>query len=273
MIKNTAKSVQLHLNGHTYYKKDTNNGKVYWRCILFKTGQCGATAITCQTRNGVKVIKEGVHGHSGSESDEHGSEEESDTNEPCESDYASDDHGVSDMTDEDQSDDSSSEESEREGKQWEFWEEETDVEDTEEDEEMEAEMEELEESDVDSEEGSDDGAENLVSEVESFLMDKLKLHRQALRNLSADSEAVRQAILKEANKDFICFLCEICRNLLNGYFNLERNEKNILKLFKDDVRALADEDIRWTDKKESLVECASDKFIPVLLNILLPHLS
>lgn len=269
MIRNTAISAQLRLNGHTYYKKDTNNGNVYWRCVLSKTGQCGATAITRQTRSAVKVIKEGVHGHSCSESDEQASEAEYDAAEPCEPDRANDDHSDSDMT-EDQSGDSSSEESEQEGKQWEFWEEETDEEDIDEEE-----MEGIEESEVDSEEegGSDDEDEDGEVDNIRLLLDQVDLHKKALVNLCVESGTVREAILKEADKDLICFLCEICWNFLNGYFDLKKHEKNILKLYKEDIRVLADKDVSWTNKKECLVECANDHFIPILLNVLLPHLN
>ena len=268
MIKHTTSSSQLRLNGHTYYKKDTANGNVYWRCTLFRRGQCGATAITRQTPNGIKIIKEGVHGHPATAvSHEHNTDIEGDTDESSEvSDhsYAENDdveEVVSSDRDSDSSDDSDVENTEE--KHWETWEEESDGEEEMESEDMENDEDEI----VEEEEQSDDG------DSFSLLTDKLQLHNRELQNLSTESGLLREAVLKEADKGLICFLCEIAWNMLNGYFDLKSHEINLLRLFQNEIRVLANEDIRWHEKKEALIARANDPIIPILLNVLLPHLS
>ena len=265
MIKNTS-SAQLRLNGHSYYKKNTANGNVYWRCTLFRGGQCGATAITRQTPDGLKIVKEGVHGHPGS--DDASMEMESD--EPVEgSEHSLAEDDPDEQSDDEQSDDSAETESEREEKEWQIWEEDTDVE---EEEEMESQTMENEYEDALE---SDDETDEDDSEVDSFslLMDRLKLHKRELKNLCTESGTLREAVLKEGDKTLICFLCEISWNLLNGYFELKVHEKNLLRLIKDDIRVIANDEFTWVQKKEALVEHAHDLIIPILLNVVLPHLT
>lgn len=266
MIRRTPTSVQLRLNGYTYYKKDTTNGKNYWRCILFRSGSCGATAITRETTNGVQVLKEGVHGHPGEDfSSDAEADDPSEGSQPSRSESDN-----TEQSDDEQSDDMSEEEqSEREGKQWEPWEEDTDIEDEDEEgfqEEDQYDQDELDEDmeDVESDEDSGD--------TFTMLMEKLKQHKHALRNLSTDSATLREAVLKEADKALICFLCEISWNMLNGYFDLRKHEKNILRLYKDEYRGLASENLTWVHKKDALVASAHEHLIPLLLNVLLPHL-
>ncbi|XP_034245544.1 ribosomal biogenesis protein LAS1L-like [Thrips palmi] len=218
-------------------------------------------------------MKEGVHSHPAKPtSDLQDSETDMDEpSEPSQSSLASehsDDSRDDEDSEDEHSEESSFEESEEEGKVWESWDEETD-------EEL---MDGEDESDVDMEddEGSDDEDEtDEASETDNvtLLMTKLKLHKKAMSNLSTESGPVRAAILQEASKDLICFICELCWNLLNGYFDLKRHEKNILRLYKEDIHAMIDENKSWLHKKEALIEQALDPFIPILFNVLLPHLT
>ncbi|KAK3917652.1 Phosphoribosylaminoimidazole-succinocarboxamide synthase, partial [Frankliniella fusca] len=65
----------------------------------------------------------------------------------------------------------------------------------------------------------------------------------------------------EADKELICFLNEICVNLLDNYFTLSKYEWELLNNFEATVRFLADECESWRIKKKSLLEKPTDPFL------------
>ena len=52
---------KLLLNGHIYYRRDTEKGIEYWHCVL--KDECKGTAITKIENGEIKVRKEGAHSH------------------------------------------------------------------------------------------------------------------------------------------------------------------------------------------------------------------
>lgn len=260
IIKHASGGEQLRLNGHSYSHRDTKSGRVYWRCILWRGGQCTATAITQRAYDGgVDVLKEGIHQHDPLEI----SENESDFDDE---DNVSDDQSVDDDDDSDSDDQSVK----HECRAWESWEEGSDLEEEMYDEE---ETDDEESPSVsDGEYDSDLEREDAIEMAYGLLKEKVKLHKSALRNLKDINTDVREAIFRSADKSLICFLCEICWNTLVGYFDLKRNERHVLKIFRDEIRALADEETTWQAKKNTLEEYATNPFLPVMLNILEPYM-
>jgi len=269
----SSTGTQLRVNGYTYCRKNTYNGKTYWRCALFRSDRCRATVITRQGRNGVEVLKEGEHEHPPESSlDEEISDAESDVNtqsEHGEASYTEDDDVTDDQTEaggssddglsaqDDEDTDNTSTESEADGEiiEWEVWHEQSDEEDS----------------------GSDQEDEDMAGDSEGIKVTgwtpQLKFYKDALRNLCGGSVAVREVVLKEADKGLIGFLCEICWNLHRGYFSyLNKYEWNLIRLIKENAHDLTNKDVGWEIKKEALVERANSYFLPILLNVLLPRM-
>ena len=91
-------------------------------------------------------------------------------------------------------------------------------------------------------------------------------YRKQIRFLREPEHNIRAAVLENANKGLICFLNEICFNLLRGYFTMSKYEKSLLENYKEGIRYLAHENIGWREKKEFLSEHVEDPFLSVLLN-------
>lgn len=257
------------MNGYIYHKREKKNGKLYWRCGLARKNGCNATAITRQgSDGGIKVLKEGKHTHSPEEDDDREStakdESESSTDdetsegddnksEGSTDDEDNDDQESSANDDDEETDENASSTSDEDDTvDWEAWHEESSAAGSgNEDEDME----------IDEEGDGDD-----MKEI------KLKRYKYILRVLQEAQPAMREGIWRQADKGLISFMCEICYNLLMGAMHLTKRERNILKPFTKQIRALADEETSWRDKKESLVNSAHEPFIPVLLNVVWPHL-
>lgn len=255
-----SSGAQLRLNGYTYLRKNKYNGKVYWRCVLFRSQHCRATAITREGRDGRNVLKEGVHEHPPEDS-----ESDSDVvSHDSESSHREDDDS-DDPTEASGSDDNerSTTESDDEGVEWEVWDELSDEEESEKGSENEEDEKDMESDEDD----SHDSGYKLCTKA-------IKQQKDAFRNLSGGSIAIREVTLKEADKYLICILCELCWNLQRGYFSyVNRYEMNLLCLIEEDVFQLASKDISWETKKKDLFERATDRFIPILLNVILPHMT
>ena len=227
---------QLHLNGYIYHKRLSLQGKTYWRCSRRRTDSCNASAITQQTGNRIRVLKEREHRHPPLE--EHRSDDDDHVNDD-DGDHEHEDDGKDgdeDETDESSSDhkndDSATDDEEQELCQGESGSDSSsDVEDSSSDE---------EECSDESEEsyewkawhessGEEEGhEENSSSEIEAasegvagidLLRSKVKRYRSILQTLRQVRNHMREAILSTADKGLICLLCEICLNILRGAIN------------------------------------------------------
>lgn len=254
------------MHGYTYHRKNEYGDKIYWRCAHFRSGECNATAITREGKNGTEILKEGEHEHPPESDEEQESELESLTDEASdEQSHSEEDAEIHEWAEKSISDTLSAEsedddEEDDEIQEWEVWQEESETED----------MPSGSEGDTDEEkmEGESDALIGFHHSQKA-----LKLYKNDLRNLSAESLALRQVVLKEADKGLICYLCEICWNLAKGFFYLNKYEKNLLRLIEDNMCMMTNKNITWKTKKAELIEMPQDHFLPILLNVALPHLS
>lgn len=250
----------MQLNGYTYNRKNEYDGKIYWRCANFRSGGCKATAITRPNWSGNEILKEGEHEHPPENDMESDNEELS----SAEGTDAEDDEGDgdsvesdSDRTDSDRTASMGTDCEPRNGMEWMLWVEGSD--------------------DENSDDASDLADEESLEDAETYpfheLQKSMKRHRRALRNICFESSAIREVVLKEAEEDFICFLCEICLNWRRGYFYyISKYEKNLLRLIEDDIEVMISNEINWERKKEDLVNRHKDHFLSILLNVLYPQI-
>ena len=274
---------QLHFNGYIYHKHETKqNGKTYWKCSQRQSHDCFASAVTHSTGNRTDVLKEGKHNHAYANDDIshrgslHGDqnefEEERDVEEHDED--ATGEERESSCYESSEYDESSTEEEVSfKDKEWEAWEEDTDVEDigaesNDPDDELIGQNDDITDDDNDGNDDYDD-----VSVDASTLRDtKIKKYGNILRVLRQKGGPVREAIYESADKGLICLLSEICCNFLQGVLNLSKNEINLMRPFEDQVRVMSSEMMTWMEKKDYLVETARDGCIPVLLNVVKPYI-
>ena len=243
IVETSQGGQKLHHNGYVYYRRLNIEGKTYWKCSL--KWKCNATAITQRAGQFVEIIKEGEHNHTPQESEyNHTPTDEEDASEEDVAEQNSiDENATSEAEDESSSgeeeaaDDNSDNES-ADGVLWYPW-----CEDSE---------------DEDLEEG-DDGW--------GLKQTKVKHYRPTLRALRDGDASLRESIYSTADKGLICLLCEICRNVLHGKISLLKKDKTILRIFKDQIRLFASEDLSWQEKKELLCEDPQDTTIPVLLSV------
>ncbi len=97
-------------------------------------------------------------------------------------------------------------------------------------------------------------------------LDHQKIHREKIRFLREPDTKIRLAVLENAKKELICFLNEICWNLLREYFCMGRNEKKLVQNFYESIRYLADQYVGWREKKDFLIQNFEDPFLSVFLN-------
>lgn len=241
---------KLQLGGQSFYSRLRKKNKTYWRCAV---KACPATAVTINKGQGhVEVVKEAAHSHTvqlTEEDDDEDYEHEDSTKGEDEEDDAQDEeeeHGNDDMSVDEQED----------LVLWAEWREESSDD---------------EESDGEESDDEDSGDEDLDEDDQFGYAYEVKIaHENAytkqIRFLREPEHNIRAAALENANKGLICFLNEICYNLLRGYFPMSKYEKSLLENYKDDTRFLAHENIGWREKKEFLSEHAEDPFLSVLLN-------
>lgn len=258
---------QLYLNGYTYYQNSKSNGRTYWRCTQFRKGSgCYGSAITS---GNCHVLKEGIHTHSPIYDDHDEHEEDSEIEVDDDGDEIDGDN--EDAVEDDDMESSSSDEPESDTDtdlKWEPWVEKSDV----------AEMitydHEYGQQDAvldDEDEQQDDDGEQEDSDEEEYERvspsSRAKKHKNVLRILKEERASLREAILSSADKDAVCFLCEICNNIKRGYYsNFNKKERCLLLAIADDMSLLADPDITWIQKRNYLIEHAREPFLPVLLN-------
>ena len=273
---------QLISNGHVYYKKYSVRGKTYWRCSSAYKYVCNATAITRQSLDdGIEVVKESEHTHPPAVQGDDDMMTHDDVSEGdadygdgygpnvgggdifSYQDFAEDEAG--DSTKE-HSMESSEEDSEKSSK-----------EDSDESSEEEVDFVEWqpwhEDSDEEDEEGKD-SEEEVDEEQDGHKLKRLKFKRYKaiLRALRQVEPPMKVAILSTADKGLICFLCEICLNILNSAIHLNKREVNMLRPFTALIRGLASGELTWQEKQEALSQDEQDPSIPLLLNIVWEYL-
>ncbi|KAK3915979.1 G-protein coupled receptor family C group 6 member A [Frankliniella fusca] len=135
-----------------------------------------------------------------------------------------------DESDGEEDSDMSDSKEEEEEKLWEEW-----VEVSSDDEEM---------SDEEKMSGEEEMSDEESESGRAFNMywDHQKIHREKIRFLREPDHKVRAAVLENAEKELICFLNEICWNLLRGDFSGNKYEKRLLQNFKEILRYLANEE-------------------------------
>jgi hypothetical protein len=97
---------------------------------------------------------------------------------------------------------------------------------------------------------------------------KFRRYRPTLRAMRDGDASLRESIYNTADRGLICFLCEICHNVLRGKVSLLKREKTTLRIFRDQIRLFASPDMSWVEKKELLCKHPDDTSIPVLLSML-----
>lgn len=95
-----------------------------------------------------------------------------------------------------------------------------------------------------------------------------KHNKDLLRVLHSARPKVRKAILKEADKDIVCTLCEISDNLLCGNLPLNKSHKDKISKHKSILRRLAKRGEHWKSKKKVITQ-SGGAFVPLLISALL----
>jgi hypothetical protein len=194
--------------------------------------------------NRLDVVKEGTHSHPPIE-------EDLDVNQ----DRMDEDSAKEEESESSSSEETSVEESEDErAGEWVPWQED---EGTNEDTENEQETSENEEDDVD---GYD------------LLHDKIRHYKSILRTLRESTPSLRESVFTSAEKGLICLFSEICWNVLEGTLSLSKQDKNLLKIFRDQIRIMGSENISWQEKRDFLIQNPHDACLPVLLTVLKPFI-
>jgi hypothetical protein len=79
--------------------------------------------------------------------------------------------------------------------------------------------------------------------------------------------ALRNALLKHADKDLVCTICECVFNILRGNVPLEENEKIKLGKKKTLLRNIVKKTKSWTGKRK-LIQKGGNFLIPLLIPII-----
>jgi hypothetical protein len=220
--------------------------------------------------NRLDVVKESTHSHPpiqedhGHEVDQNGLDEDSAVEE-SESSSSEDNSGEESEEDQDgmvedsaeeesessSSEDNSREESEEERWEWVPWQEDTEDEGTDE-----------------------ETSENEEDEVDGYtiLHDKIGHYKSILRTLRESTPWLRESVFSSADKGLISLLSEICWNVLEGNVDLSKQDRNLLKIFREQIRVMGSENISWQDKRDFLIENPHDACLPVLLTVMKPFI-
>ncbi len=92
---------------------------------------------------------------------------------------------------------------------------------------------------------------------------RLKSHLDELKVLKKAKPALRKGILKCADKQLICCICECSHNILKGNVKLTaKNRKQLLK-YRKHLRDLASKKVSLKKKKNLLIQ--SGGFLPALI--------
>lgn len=94
-----------------------------------------------------------------------------------------------------------------------------------------------------------------------------QLHKDLLKVLVKTTPSMRKAILKEADKNLVNSICEICDNTLIGNIPLTQTQKTKVRKHKHIIRKLAQRGQGWKTKREVLHQHGG-AFLPILLSIL-----
>ncbi len=102
-------------------------------------------------------------------------------------------------------------------------------------------------------------------------MNKVKKNIQYLKVLSSPNPQMRQAIIKSANKELICVVCECIQNVINGNVKIDDKLKKKLSNQKEILRKLQKKSTIKNKKKILLQKGGS--FLPIILPTILSLLT
>jgi hypothetical protein len=102
-------------------------------------------------------------------------------------------------------------------------------------------------------------------------MNKIKKNINLLKVLASPNTHMRNALIKSADRDLICSICECIQNVING--NVKIDDKIKKKLFqqKEHLRRLQKKS-SLKNKKKILIQ-KGGSFLPMLLPIVLSLLN
>jgi hypothetical protein len=180
--------------------------------------------------------------------------------------YDMDQDGMDEDSAEEESESSSSEEtsgeeSEDEGAgEWVPWQEDTENEGLNED--------------TDNEGTNEETSENEEDDVDGYtlLRHKIAYYKSILRTLRESTPSLRECIFTSADKGLICLFSEICWNVLEGKVDFSKQDKNLLNIFRDQIRVMSLENISWHEKRDFLIKNLHDAWLPVLLTVMKPYI-
>lgn len=99
-------------------------------------------------------------------------------------------------------------------------------------------------------------------------MSRLERNIDYIKVLSKSKKRLRQALLKEADRDLIICLSDCAKNLLNGNVPLNPGQFKNLTKYKLPLRSLADKKIKINDKR-NIIANQKGGFIPLFLTPIL----
>lgn len=88
-----------------------------------------------------------------------------------------------------------------------------------------------------------------------------------LKVLFNSKPSLRNNLLKHANKELVCTLCECILNILEGNVNVTDKHIKQLKKYKKVLREIGDNKGTWT-RKRKLLQKGGSKIIPLIAPIL-----
>jgi hypothetical protein len=124
-------------------------------------------------------------------------------------------------------------------------------------------------------EGTDEEtSENEEDDVDGYtrLHDKIGHYKSILRTLRKSTSVQRESVFSSADKGLICLFSEICSNVLDGKVDLSKQDRNLLTIFREQIRLMSSENISWKDKRDFLIQNPHDACLPVLLTIMKPFI-
>ena len=105
------------------------------------------------------------------------------------------------------------------------------------------------------------------------MSNRVKRNVLGLHLLCRNKDAkLSRAIIANANKDFICALCECAHNILKGNVHLNTSQKAKLRRYKRNLRVLSDKQPGVT-KKRKVLQTGGGAFLTALLASLATSIS
>jgi adenylate kinase len=102
-------------------------------------------------------------------------------------------------------------------------------------------------------------------------MNKIKKNLKYLNVVASPNSHMRNAIIKSADKELICTICECIQNVINGNVKIDEKLKKRLFQQKDHLRKLQKKS-SIKNKKKILIQ-KGGSFLPMLIPIILSLVS